>query len=532
MHAVMEQAQKELAQTGRLSVSTRQQLWLALGPAEVTDRDPCPLTEAVQKRAQLALACGKKVSRVWAAYDAQDKRPQTLLRQTSAYLQGKCTAEKLDRLLKDTNFMPLMDEERYSSAPLAALAAYWGAVAALYDEPLLDSARLGCKEEQLDFYDWDAAWCAALAWAGRDENAGTGKQRVEEMKFWAWYLEQAAELMGEENYCFPKKEIKKFQEQQDPPVPVPEQADLEHFVQFMGLGDLQYCVRQKSDQGYVIQTIQRSMEAVCPVCGVHITQPKFWYGVNCLDDAFPKNGPPIHLLKTVPMLHCPKHQDALCRNIDGESINPKAAWKRYLSVPGRAEEFLAELERRTVNAFQIGNAFISLNQYTAFHHNLPIPEEIKGIRWMDREMEEMEIDLTAFGPHVYFNGVTLEEFCRCYSDKVQMEKDGVLLITMERHWIRCELDENGALVRVIIRSRFCIRFDKRAEKMIKIAFLTEDQSRILSEILHLPTQEALRLPWEELCSRLSGLTRPQALAIWKDLQSHKIFCDILPNPLG
>ena len=126
MHAVMEQAQKELAQTGRLSVSTRQQLWLALGPAEVTDRDPCPLTEAVQKRAQLALACGKKVSRVWAAYDAQDKRPQTLLRQTSAYLQGKCTAEKLDRLLKDTNFMPLMDEERYSSAPLAALAAYWG----------------------------------------------------------------------------------------------------------------------------------------------------------------------------------------------------------------------------------------------------------------------------------------------------------------------------------------------------------------------------------------------------------------------
>ena len=176
----------------------------------VTDRDPCPLTEAVQKRAQLALACGKKVSRVWAAYDAQDKRPQTLLRQTSAYLQGKCTAEKLDRLLKDTNFMPLMDEERYSSAPLAALAAYWGAVAALYDEPLLDSARLGCKEEQLDFYDWDAAWCAALAWAGRDENAGTGKQRVEEMKFWAWYLEQAAELMGEENYCFPKKEIKKI----------------------------------------------------------------------------------------------------------------------------------------------------------------------------------------------------------------------------------------------------------------------------------------------------------------------------------
>ena len=52
-----------------------------------------------------------------------------------------------------------------------------------------------------------------------------------------------------------KKEIKKFQEQQEPPVPVPEQADLEHFVQFMGVGDLQYCVRQESDQGYVIPSI-------------------------------------------------------------------------------------------------------------------------------------------------------------------------------------------------------------------------------------------------------------------------------------
>ena len=34
---------------------------------------------------------------------------------------------------------------------------------------------------------------------------------------------------------------------------------------------------------------------------------------------------PIHLLKTVPMWNCPDHQDALCRNSSGESINHKAA---------------------------------------------------------------------------------------------------------------------------------------------------------------------------------------------------------------
>ena len=188
MLTIIEKAQKEISETGSLSVAARQQLWLALGPAEVNEQHPGPLTEAVRKRAQLALACGKKVSRVWSAYDAEDKRPQALLRKISAYLGGKCTAEELDQLLSKTDFMSLIDEERYSNAPLAALAAWNGAVTALYDEPLLSPDRIGCREEDLDFYDWDAAWCAAVAWAGRDEDASTGKQRVEEMKFWAWYL--------------------------------------------------------------------------------------------------------------------------------------------------------------------------------------------------------------------------------------------------------------------------------------------------------------------------------------------------------
>ena len=150
MKKIIEDAEKEIAATGRLSVPTRQRLWLAFGPAEGTDREPCPLTDAVKKRTQLALTCGKKVSRVWAAYAPEDKRPQALLRQIGAYLQGKCPAEKLDQLLQDTNFMQLAEEELYSSAPLAALTAWQGAVTALYDEPLLGPDSIGCKEYELD----------------------------------------------------------------------------------------------------------------------------------------------------------------------------------------------------------------------------------------------------------------------------------------------------------------------------------------------------------------------------------------------
>lgn len=426
--------------------------------------------------------------------------------------------------------MPLLDEERYSNAPLAALAAWNGAVTALYDEPMLAPDSIGCRDDELDFYDWDAAWCGAVAWSNRDENASTGKIRVEKMKFWAWYLEQAAELLGEEGYHFPKKEIKKFQQQQEPPRPVPEQAGLEDFVRYMGLGDLEYCVWQAQDHRYVIWTIKRSMKAVCPECGAEITQPKFWYSVNYLDDAFPKNGPAIRLLGRIPWLSCPDHPDANCRITGGESVNVKAAWKRYLAVSGRPEAFLAELKQRTVNAFNIGESFTSLNEQSDYHHNQPIPHDIMGIRWTDSEMEEMEIDLAVFGPYVYFQNQSLEEYCRCYPDRVQVEEDGTLLITMERHWVRCERDKNGVLARVIIRSRFRILFDKRAEAALKASFLTENQSAALGEVLHLTAREAVHLPWEELCTRFSGLTRPEALDIQKKLRDNGLLCDLMPSP--
>ena len=38
MLTIIEKAQKEISETGCLSVAARQQLWLALGPAEVNEQ--------------------------------------------------------------------------------------------------------------------------------------------------------------------------------------------------------------------------------------------------------------------------------------------------------------------------------------------------------------------------------------------------------------------------------------------------------------------------------------------------------------
>ncbi|MEI3579699.1 MAG: hypothetical protein V8Q30_06860 [Acutalibacteraceae bacterium] len=125
------------------------------------------------------------------------------------------------------------------------------------------------------------------------------------------------------------------------------------------------------------------MKAKCPECGAEITQPKFWYGGNYLDDAFPNNGPAIRLLVKIPWLSCPDHPDANCRIIEEESINVKAAWRRYLAVPGRPKEFLEELKRRRVNSYNIGESFTSLNEQTDYHHCQIISPDIQGIRWID-----------------------------------------------------------------------------------------------------------------------------------------------------
>ncbi len=535
MKKIIDEAQKEIAETGFLSVHTRNRLLLTFGPANVTDNEPCTLTDTVKKRAQLALECGKKVSKVWSCYDPEDKRPQALLRQTAAYLQGKCTADKLEKLLEKTDFMPMVEEEAYSTAPVAALTAWNGAVTALHDEPLLSPDHMDCQEHELECYDWDAAWCAALAWAGRDEDAGTGKKRVEEMKFWAWYLEQAAALLGEESYRFPKKEIEKFKDQQEPPRSVPEQADLEQFVQYMGIGDFQYCVSRRNGQFYAVHAMPRSIEAVCLVCGAPITRPAFWNHVLYLEENFPKKGPEIQLIGMTPTFRCPNHPKDGYKILGkewNEYINQKAAWKRYLAVPGRAEAFLAELKRRAVHVIDIGECFISVDDLMVSLCKLPIMEGVRGIRWLDQEMGELEIDLTLFGPEIYFHGLSLEEFrlCSCSSDKIQTEEDGALWITMDEHWVRCELNEEGVLTRVVIRGRFQVRFTWEQEKRLSAGPRTDEQNKALGEVLELPAERVTELSLTELCSHFAGLTQPEALALQGELQERGFACELWPSP--
>lgn len=531
-----EKAVREVAEAGALSFSARRELWLAFGPWEERDemdKSPRTLTEPLRKRAELALACAKKVGKVWSAYDGEDKGPQELLKKANAYLKGKLEADQLYQAWKASDYMRRAEDERYSSAPMAAIAAERAAVVPYYDEFLLEPRYAGADDSELDPYDWDAAWCAALAWSGRDENAGGGQQKVEEMKFWAWYLEQAAQLLEIEGFKFPKKAIKDFEEKQELSRPVPEEVTLETFTQFMGVGEYRFYIhtlssRQGPHLGYEIHSMRQEREGICPKCGTRVTQAEFWYSVNCLDDTMPQSGIPIRLIETLPMFHCPNHPDTSFTS-KTEYVNPKAALKRYLEGPGRQQALLEQLKSRRADIFQIGEGYVALNGYIEYHHNVVIQPRMKGIRWLNQETEELEIDLTQFGPHVYFPNLTFDEFREAYPEQVETLENGCIQITMERHWVRCWLDEAGNLERVVVQSRFHLEVSK--EKPLPL-------TRFLMMEFHLSRAQA-EAEVEESPRRsmksggpFSNLSRGEAMRLCAALRCKEIKCRIMPVPVG
>ena len=543
---ILEQAVKEVSETGELSFSTRRKLWLALGPWEEGDEmdsGPRALTESLKKRAELALACAKKVAKVWVAYDPDDKGPQTLVKQGNAYLSGKLTAEKLYQVWKASDYMNKTEDERYSCVPMAAVAAERAAIVPYYDEFLLEPRYADADNTDLDPYDWDTAWCASIAWSGQDEEASPGQKRVEEMKFWAWYLEQAAKLLEMENWKFPKKAIITFAEKQDPPKPVPEEVSLESLSDFMGQGKYRYHFRIQNrfgdgtifgdeDYGYDIYTICRKPEGVCPKCKTRVTKAEFWYTVNELETMLPKSEVSIRVLYTLPMFHCPNHPD-ISFTPKAEQVNDKATLKRYLEGPGRVQALLNQLEDRKVDVFQIGEGYWALNGCLEHHHTLIIPAGIQGIRWLDQETEELEIDLKRFGPHVYFPNLTFHEFLEAYPNQVEVLEDGCVQITMERHWVRCWLDKTGVLERLVIQSRFHLEVSKEQPiPLIRFLMMEFHLSKAQAETEVEMSPRRMEKPPYRSDGPFRNLTRTEALRLRSALRDKGIKCRVMPVPVG
>lgn len=372
---VFRQAEKEIAESGKLSLTARRKIWQTMGEIEPRDRDslkPRSLTEPLKKRAYLALACAKKVMPMWCSVDPDDKSPQNLIKKSIAYLDGKITVKELQVERKQStidDFMNAVDE--YGESASAAVAAWDAMVVALEDESYLEPWDSDLTDEDIDAYERDAAKEACVAWSNAYTDNDNGKYVIRGMRFWAWYLEEAAKIAGLENYRFPPRYIKAFKEKQNPPKPVPEEVTLESFCEFLGVGEYVYNIKGESEISYynkktdnydkteyfdIYQITARLPQeyGICPVCKKPIDNIECFFADRGLDwDEFaaPKKYPQIDITRLCLQFRCPDHPKEWIYNIPNGYRNYKDGVKRYIKGEGRLEKLLEELERRTVTKY-------------------------------------------------------------------------------------------------------------------------------------------------------------------------------------
>lgn len=207
---VFRQAEQEIAESGKLSLTARRKIWQTMGSLEPRKRDslkPRSLTEPLKKRAYLALACAQKVMPMWCSVYPDNNSPQNLIEKSLAYLDGKIKVKELRAERKQSTidaFMNAVDSR--GSVGSAAVAAWEAMVVALEDESYLEPWDSDLTDDDIDAYERDAAKEACVAYTYTDGD--DGKCVIREMEFWVWYLEEAAKIAGLKNYIFFEKYIK------------------------------------------------------------------------------------------------------------------------------------------------------------------------------------------------------------------------------------------------------------------------------------------------------------------------------------
>jgi hypothetical protein len=541
--SILLQAEQEVSETGKLSFATRRKLWLEFGPWEARkEDDPVPrtLTEPLKKRAELALACAKKVSRIWSAYDSEDKRPQKLIKETRAYLDGRRTPEQLSETVKIMeHFMSIVENEPDSSAPAAGMSAWNALITALHDEPLLEERYADATDSDLDCYDWDAAREASEAWTGANEEASPGQRKVRRMKFWAWYLEQSAKLLGDSGYCFPAKAIKAYQLKQNPPKPVPAEVSLESLADYLELGTFRYCCRilakltlydDAPPNLYQVVYRHNYESAVCPKCKSQTKEIKYYIGGAAAEGELP-GGVSFRAIEEIPFFRCPDHPDEWI-NVPHEYINRKAIFKKYIAGTGRAETLKKQIEERAVNRFEVSERSITLNDRSADRFMLQaLDGGTPGLEWTNREDDSFSVDLAVFGPNVAFLDLPYEEFAEKYPQRVRKVEERVTEIDFAGVWVRCYLDKKGDLLRVETTNRFQVELkspkkdkDKLTAGLAEALGIPVEQAQGISEVLG--QMEYAR--GKEVMDCLSGFSRKEAERVLKILRSHRVECRIMP----
>lgn len=481
IEVILNQAEKELVEIGKLTITARRNIWRAMGDLQQREQDsttPRTLSEPLKKRATLALACAKKVMPMWCELAPADKRPQNMIKIGLVYINGKTTVEQFQTVIDDEaarDFMTYLDNGELFAC--AALAAWEAARVVLEDESELEPWRCDVTDEEIDPYDWDAAKNACVAWSNAYTDGDNGKYAVREMRFWAWYLEETAKILGAENYRFPPKYIKAFQEKQNPPKPVPKEITLENFCEF--LGNVNYLYHLKSEgilygqnvEYYQIIVREKNDFGICPKCKKKTYKVAHKIIEKCLgwdDGVLPTKDRQIEIIRLSLQLRCPDHPKEWIYSFS-QYEDTKAAVKRYIKGERRLEKLFAELERREVKKYLgVWAQSVVINGYEFKNFaDIESKKQKLGIisGWVDEENKIYGLDLKQFSRNFYIYLNPFADFAR-YSNEdaklsgedVRENRDGTLEFSVKKFKFKLTMENEQPIYAKISYTNFNSEF--------------------------------------------------------------------------
>lgn len=373
-----------------------------------------------------------------------------------------------------------------------------------------------------------------MAWRDAASGGDPGKRAVREMKYWAWYLEEWARLLGAEDYRFPPRYIRAFQEKQAPARPVPQEVTLESFAGYMG-GRYQFHTYASLREGYDREpgTYTVSLwfggdRGICPICHKETELVDIVHGDCCLWKIPLPGGRKLEVHRIMPNFRCPDHPDIpFIFPPSAELVsNYNAALKDYWKGPGRKQAFVEQLENRLPRMLNIQAVDVGYlaNHWEELH--------LTNAGWVDREMEQYAFDVAPFLPNFFLHSCTLEQYLRYYPDQVRRLEDGSIEIELFRLWVRIWMDEAGRPKRAMLTTRFAIWVAGKPDKNPFLPKLLAELRGMTPEQVKESLRTAKPVSRDYELEPLSGLTRPEAIRFQATLEAGGVECRILPTPIA
>ncbi len=189
--ALAEAARAELMRepAGELSLFSRKQIWLAMGPLDAPE-DDAPFTKGHLRRGQLFIACVERVLPLWIAAYPEHKGPQIMLRIVRKVLDGNADLNlaKEGRETFRAELEEWSDDEQNKFEPQYIGYGSVKLVTAALDDSIFTTDPLpeGEKDWDNDPWGWYTDFCCSLPFKG---NSAQEVARLRE--YWLWYIDQA-----------------------------------------------------------------------------------------------------------------------------------------------------------------------------------------------------------------------------------------------------------------------------------------------------------------------------------------------------